>query len=278
MPDYNISSAEEENRRLEQGTEVVRTYMDGKVFLAPVDTTRSGLKVLDSAASNGYWLSQFQAALQDPGSATLIGTDIQDRFPDPPRPGVAMRIQDINAPWPAEWKGTFDFAHQTLVLFQAGPGLREVLTAFAELVKPGGWIELMEPNYTAPEIEIEHGPAHTQFLDMLGELWALRNTQSDFAAGLEAILRDAGFVDVKSVLLPVGFGAAHRDPELREVSVESIMGGAKNMELAGKMIPGGLKCISKEDFDTWPARFEEELRSRGATMPMRVVYGRKPEA
>lgn len=43
------------------------------------------------------------------------------------------------------------------------------------------------------------------------------------------------------------------------------------------VIPGGLKSISKEDFETWPARFEEELRTKGAYFPVRVVYGRKPE-
>lgn len=53
MPAYYVTTPEEENRRLEQGSDVIRSYMDGKVFLAPIDTSRSGLKVLDSAASNG---------------------------------------------------------------------------------------------------------------------------------------------------------------------------------------------------------------------------------
>lgn len=44
------------------------------------------------------------------------------------------------------------------------------------------------------------------------------------------------------------------------------------------VIPGGLKSISKEDFETWIDRFEEELKTEGAYFPMRVVYGRKPEA
>ncbi|OTA82746.1 hypothetical protein M434DRAFT_400918 [Hypoxylon sp. CO27-5] len=273
MPDYYVTTPEEENRRLEQGSDVLRPYMEGNVFLAPIDTLRSGLKVLDSAASNGYWLSTFQASLKDPDSATLIGTDIQDRFPDPPRKGISMHIQDINKPWPESWKGTFDYVHQTLVLFQAGDKKREAVAALGELVKPGGWIELAEPQYERTDGE---GPAFKQFYDMICELWAMRSTKPDFAADIEGLVRDAGFEDVRSVLLRVGMGPKHKGPNLAKASVESTMGGARNITVAGNVIPGGLKSISKEDFDTWPARFEEELRTQGAYFPVRVVYGRKP--
>ncbi|KAI1648353.1 S-adenosyl-L-methionine-dependent methyltransferase [Daldinia loculata] len=276
MPDYFVSSAEAENKRLEQASAVVRAYMDGNAFLAPIDTARGNLKVLDSATNNGFWLSQFQASLKDPNSATLIGTDLQDRFPDPPQSGISFQIQDINEPWPKSWKSTFDYVHQTLVLFQAGPKQREAINSLGELVKPGGWIELMEPQY---EVTNDNkGPAYKQFLDMLGELWDMRGTKSGFAADLEGIVKDAGFVDVKSVLLPIGIGPKHKDQELAGVSVESTVGGGKNITIAGKSIPGGLKSISAEDFETWPARFEEELKTKGAYLPLRVVYGRKPEA
>ncbi|KAI8966100.1 S-adenosyl-L-methionine-dependent methyltransferase [Daldinia sp. FL1419] len=275
MPEYFVDSTEAENRRLEQASAAVRAYMDGNVFLAPIDTTRSNIKVLDSATNNGFWLSQFQASLQDPDSATLVGTDLQDRFPDPPRPGINLQIQDINEPWPESWKSTFDYVHQTLVLFQAGPKKREAISSLGELVKPGGWIELMEPQYEATDES--HGPAYKQFLDMLSELWAMRGTNSSFAAELEDMVKDAGFVDVQSVLLPIGIGPKHKDPKLADISVQSTVGGGKNITIAGKVVPGGLKCISGEDFETWPARFEEELRTQGACMPLRVVFGRKPE-
>ncbi|KAI1479755.1 S-adenosyl-L-methionine-dependent methyltransferase [Daldinia eschscholtzii] len=276
MPDYFVASEEAENKRLEQASAAVRAYMDGNLFLAPIDTTRSNLKVLDSATNNGFWLSQFQETLKDPNSATLIGTDLQDRFPKPPRPGVHLQIQDINEPWPESWKSTFDYVHQTLVLFQAGPKQHEAIHSLGELVKPGGWIELMEPQYDTSSENNE--PAFKQFLDMMSELWAMRGTKSDFAAGLEGMVKDAGFVDVKSVLLPIGIGPKHKNPELADVSVESTVGGGKNITIAGRFIPGGLKSISAEDFETWPARFEEELRTKGAYMPLRVVYGRKPDA
>ncbi|KAI0899479.1 S-adenosyl-L-methionine-dependent methyltransferase [Annulohypoxylon nitens] len=275
MSSYHVDSFAAENKRLEQGTQTIRAYMNGNVFLAPIDTARSNLRVLDSAAGNGYWLSQFQAALKDPASATLIGTDLQDRFPDPPRPGISMHIQDINAPWPEPWKQSFDFVHQTLVLFQAGTKQREAVSALGELVKPGGWIELMEPEYEKGDnVEVAYG----QFHDMMQELWAMRGTKWDFAKGIEGLVKEAGFEEVVSTVLMVGMGPKHRDPEMREVSVQSTVGGARNIVTAGKLIPGGLKSISKEDFETWIDRFEEELKTEGAYFPMRVVYGRKPEA
>lgn len=55
-----------------------------------------------------------------------------------------------------------------------------------------------------------------------------------FAADLEGIVKDAGFVDVKSVLLPIGIGPKHKDPGLAGVSVESTVGGGKNITIAGK--------------------------------------------
>ncbi len=42
-------------------------------------------------------------------------------------------------------------------------------------------------------------------------------------------------------------------------------------------IPGGFKCISSEDLETWPTRLEEELKTEGAVTKMLVVYGRKPD-
>lgn len=58
-----------------------------------------------------------------------------------------MQVQDINKPWPESWNNTFDFVHQTLVLFQAGAKQRDAINSLAKLVKPGGYIELMEPQY-----------------------------------------------------------------------------------------------------------------------------------
>ncbi|KAI1460476.1 S-adenosyl-L-methionine-dependent methyltransferase [Annulohypoxylon moriforme] len=272
---YHVDSFEAENKRLEQGSETLRAYMNGNVFLAPIDTARSNLRVLDSAASNGYWLSQIQAALKDSASATLIGTDLQNRFPDPPRQGISLRIQNINAPWPEEWKGSFDYVHQALVLFQAGTKQREAVAAIGELVKPGGWIELMEPEYEKKDGD---GKAFGEFQDMMAELWGMRGVKSDFAKGVEGLVKQAGFVDVREELLPVGIGPMHKDPKMREVSVESTVGGGRNIVTAEKLIPGGLRSISKEDFKTWPDRFEKELRTEGAIFHMRVVYGRKPEA
>ncbi|KAI1466499.1 uncharacterized protein F4812DRAFT_434316 [Daldinia caldariorum] len=236
MPEYFVASVEAENKRLEQASSVVRAYMDGNLFLAPIDMTRRNLKVLDSATNNGFWLSQFQAYLKDPDSATLVGTDLQDRFPNPPRPGIHLQIQDINKPWPESWKSTFDYVHQALVLFQAGPRQRKAVHSLAELVKPGGWIELMEPQYDTTNED--NGPAFQHFLDMVGELWAMRGTTSDFAADLEGTIKDAGFVDVKSVLLPIGIGPKHKIPELADISVESTVGGGKNISIALRVVYG----------------------------------------
>ncbi|KAG4218473.1 hypothetical protein PC116_g33047, partial [Phytophthora cactorum] len=72
----------------------------------------------------------------------------------------------------------------------------------------------MEPQYDTTSENNE--PAFKQFLDMMSELWAMRGTKSDFAAGLEDMVKNAGFVDVRSVLLPIGIGPKHKNPELAD--------------------------------------------------------------
>lgn len=121
--------------------------------------------------------------------------------------------------------------HQTLVIYQAGPKLRKVLGALTELVKPGGWIELMEPQYGFGD---DGGPAYKQFGAMVNELWDLRGTKSDFASDLEPFLKDAGFVDVKTVVLSVGVGPKAKSPDIADITVQSMIGGGKNIPLAAK--------------------------------------------
>lgn len=276
MPEYVLSSEEEENWRLEALSKIFAVFMDGKKLLAPVDLARSGLKVLDSAASNGYWLTAFRPFLSDPDSCTLIGTDIQDRFPDPQPKGITLQTQDINKPWPAEWKGTFDFVHQTLVLVMAGQKQREAIHALLDLVKPGGWVELIEPENSCAD---DDGPAQQQWVAMLKELFQMQGSDPKFALGIEEHVRAAGFVDVVSKSLPTSTGKKlPADAEMQELSVKANLVSAKGMLKAGKMIPGGFKCISPEDLDTWLDRWEKELRSQGGVYSMRVVYARKPEA
>ena len=45
----------------------------------------------------------------------LVGTDINgDIFPIDPPAGTTYQVQNINKPWPAEWKGTFDLSTNVL--------------------------------------------------------------------------------------------------------------------------------------------------------------------
>ncbi|KAI1871960.1 uncharacterized protein JN550_004163 [Neoarthrinium moseri] len=224
-------TTEEENWRLEQQSKIIRFYQDGKLLLCPFDLSRSNLRILDSASSDGYWLSQLQANLKDPGSCTLIGTDIQDRHLRALPPGISFQIQDILQPWPESWKSSFDLVHQTLVLTVAGPRQREAVNAVLELVKPGGWVELMEPDGEAGD---DDGPAHQQFVAMMNEIGVWLGAPKGFSKDLEGYLLDAGFLDVKTVVLPGGTGPKLPDSGMREASIQSAVISGKNVIATGK--------------------------------------------
>ena len=179
----------------------------------------------------GYQLAQIQATLPNKESATLIGTDIQDRFPKPPPPGIHLQIQDILQPWPEEWKGSFDLVRQHLCLSSAGPRQADVVFRLGELVKPGGWIQLLEPENVIAE---DDGPAHKQWLAMLTELAGLIQIDVHFSTKLESYLKDAGFEDVQSERVETAMGAKVPLEELREGSIKSVLLASKNVFGAGK--------------------------------------------
>lgn len=180
---------------------------------------------------SGYQLAQIQATLTNKDSATLIGTDIQDRFPKPPPPGIQLQIQDMLQPWPEEWKGSFDLVRQHLCLSSAGPRQADVVVRLGELVRPGGWIQLLEPENVIAE---DDGPAHKQWLAMLAELAGLMRIDVHFSTKLESYLADAGFVDVQSERVESCMGAKVPQEELREISIRSVLLASRNAIGAGK--------------------------------------------
>ena len=179
----------------------------------------------------------------------------------------------------------------------AGPRQAEVVARLGELVKPGGWIQLLEPENVVAE---DDGPAHKQWLAMIAELANLMGYDLHFSTKLEEYLRDAGFEQVQSERVETSMGAKIPQEELREGNVKSVLMASKNVFGAGKselfqirtgsltwlrlsvlltsvlVIPGGFKCMTAEELDSWPARWEEELKTKGGHFPMRVAWAKKP--
>jgi SAM-dependent methyltransferase len=201
---------EKDAERLANQHEVIKEAMGGLV-LAPLDLTTSRLRILDSGTTDGTWIQDL-AETCAPVSHEIYGTDIDpSHFPANAPEGTKYVIQDINKPWPEQWKDYFDLVHQRLVLVGAGPKQQEALESLANLVKPGGWIQLVEAtNEPGPDC----GPRVRDSIELMRSVFNVMGAKVDLTQRLPEWLEAAGFVDVQKRDVVVKFGALNPDPDL----------------------------------------------------------------
>ncbi|KAK8119956.1 uncharacterized protein PG998_004582 [Apiospora kogelbergensis] len=164
----------------------------GGLIVCPVDLDRPGMRVLDSGTGDGYWLQDLLGTYPRLVDGTLVGTDVTAaKFPKhgAPQP-ISLQIQSITQPWPSEWKHSFDLVHQRLVLGACGsfPHATAVRN-LAELVKPGGWIQLIEPDQTCG---IQDGPAMRDFIKLVTWVFERMGGHARYAYDVKRWLLDAG--------------------------------------------------------------------------------------
>jgi hypothetical protein len=86
--------------------------------------------------------------------AALVATDVVPAyFPKPETlgQGIEFRVNSITAPWPDVDKNSFDLVHHRLGLFATGAELEAAVAGLIDLVKPGGWIQMVDDDLTGPE-------------------------------------------------------------------------------------------------------------------------------
>ncbi|KAJ5158332.1 uncharacterized protein N7500_007983 [Penicillium coprophilum] len=263
--EFDVSS---ENERLAGQHQALKLGM-GKLVLAPMDLSREGLKILDA----GYWLQELGPSLLHHPTCELIGTDITgERFPDKPE-GMKLLVQNSVGPFPDSWAQTFDLVHQRFTL-SGIPNYKDCVSALLSLVKPGGWIQLVEPEDMSSE---PNGPQVKLFADLV-KMFAL-NSGSDLGfqnGGLESALREAGFIRVGNMVAPVCFGAECPDPSLREQSMKAYCHTASQFMDSYKRHRKDDDGLTPAEIDSYVPRLADELRDRGGYAAVRVVWAQRP--
>lgn len=132
--------------RLHNQHKLVKSAFGG-LILCPVDLSSPNVRILDSATADGYFLYDLRSQLVHPNAAELIGTDIAD-YPDMlglPK-NITLYKQNIFEDWPEDWEGTFDFVHQRACMANAPTfdGGVKVMERLIKLLKPGGWIQIVD--------------------------------------------------------------------------------------------------------------------------------------
>jgi hypothetical protein len=179
----------------------------------------------------GTWIRDL-AASTAPVEHQFVGTDVDaSNFPASPPSGQTYQAQDINKPWPEEWKESFDLVHQRLVIVGAGPAQQQALGSLAALVKPGGWIQLIEATNELPE---GTGPAFRNFIAVMKGVFTAFGSSLHPGNELSGWLQAAGFESVEDRVINTKLGATNPDPRLAKQGVYSTTVAARGLATFGK--------------------------------------------
>jgi hypothetical protein len=230
----------------------------------------------------GTWIRDLISTLPSTTASkhTFIGTDINPKdFPSSPPPNTAYVIQDILSPYPPTWHSSFSFIHQRLVLPGAGTNQKLALQSLTELVKPSGWIQLIEAeNIPHPD----DGPHMHDFITFKRAVFTGMGANLKLTSDIPEWLGEvSGFhkEEVQSELVWMKLGAANRSEELGKRGVystgklvEALVPFAKGL---GTFDEKKVFGESGSTLDGFAEDLRGELRSRGGHLPLRVLWAQR---
>lgn len=219
----------------------------------------------------GIWLRDVRQAA-GVGSNTWVGTDIEDSyFPTENPTDTSYYHQSMTEAWPKSWHGTFDLVHSRMALPGVGHNpLGEAVKNLVGLVKPGGWIQLVEMEWQS----WEGGPVLGEFQAALKQLFGMiTNGQGvDMRERLATQLEEAGLVEVQYKIVKVPVGAKAKD-EVRELSLQSMFATAS---FATATLQKVAPDMVDEKLKTMPNRLREELQGAGGGYNVFALWAQKP--
>jgi len=247
----------------------------GGLVLCPLDTHRSGLRILDSGTADGYFLLDLYSELEHAESATMIGTDIST-YPgllDLPS-NVKLLKQDILSPWPEDWKGTFDFVHQRHTMASAGSFEQaiKVTRSLFELLKPGGWLQLVDGELPSTAIETDDAPS-TKLFKCIGQMMQRIGLDPSLGSQLPAIMQKAtGLVEVDH---SIGVSRIGRNaPEhLVEIGYAQLCGLRSSVSASLSKLPS--PPLSSASFNDVVDLATDEAREKGIEMRWYAAWGQR---
>lgn len=217
-------------------------------------------------------------------------------FPPTAPPHTTFGIHDIAEPWPAELQGTCDLVHQRFTI----PGgtkkgmAREIVGHLCRLVKPGGWIQLVEMDMTGTV----HGPAMHDAWAATGAFLTAAGAGTDYAKSMAGWLKEEGFDNVGDHRVDLDVGARYPDAEwgvrAADILVQAftgVVGACKSSKLNSLFYPAAVADLRSLRFllvmkldvpdsvlKDLPELARKEMIERGGTYPLVFATGQKPAA
>lgn len=245
-----------------------------KPLFAPIDLARGGFEILDQATGTGIFMRDMRDTTNG-ASNTWVGTDIEDDWFPPNEKDMTFHHQSMTEPWPKEWEGRFDLVHSRMALPGVGTNpLDEAVRNLIALVKPGGWIQLVEMEW-CEEMMKSGGPWTQKFTQAIKELFSMVSSGQgvDLREKLTPMLEAAGLVNIDYKILVTPFGALANE-KIRPTSEASLFATSMGVSMTTKMLPP--LSISREDLDAMPPKMLEEVKQAGWKMTHFALWGQKP--
>lgn len=268
---------------------------------APLDLSKGGYRILDQATGSGKPTIPFlshdphfvvfnflQCAIADNVVAGIwirdareaagadnewVGTDIEAQwFPKEMPADTTYQRQSMTEPWPQEWIESFDLVHSRMALPGVGvTPLENAVKNLIGLVKPGGWIQLVEMEWN----DWKMGPEGTILRNAIKELFTTVSAGQgvDLREKLIPMFKEAGLENIDYTIIKTPFGA-HASDKIRSASEASLFATAMGVSMTTKMLPP--ISIPREQLDAMPQKALDEAKKEGWECQQFVLWAQKP--
>ncbi|ORX98955.1 hypothetical protein BCR34DRAFT_495689 [Clohesyomyces aquaticus] len=271
-----------EIERLRTQHKLILSSTGNTLITAPISNKKA--RVLHSGAADGTWLLDVER-LYAQHEWSLHGIDIGSAL-FPPKSGryAALDLHELDARSPApsslQWEGTFDLIHQRLLIWGIQKReWRKVLTNHLSLLKPGGWIELVEGQWIDRD-----EPFDAAWYPNLARQTKLQKWSTDtfgmdiwIADKLEDELKEIGYENVKKTQHELGYGAKAKTMEWKIASTSLWVDTFRSF--SERWPEGGIPEVAetREHFHQFLDALKNEISEVGYAPKLNYIVGQKPE-
>ncbi|KAJ8663281.1 hypothetical protein O0I10_000519 [Lichtheimia ornata] len=199
---YVLPSDEEESKRVSKQHLLLKAGFGGN-YDAPVrEALEKGIFVLDAGCGPAAWTAEMA---KDYPNSTFHGVDIAPRCLTTPPSNCHFHTKNLveEKPFP---DNHLDYIHQRLLVL----GLLEanwdkVIAQHMKMLKPGGWIELVEVTFRVLE---NGGPKATKLMHAVEKVGGDKGLNMEIPFQLEERLKKAGAVNIslRMATTPINHG------------------------------------------------------------------------
>jgi hypothetical protein len=179
----------------------------------------------------GHWLKALSDKCPNPSANTFVGTDLNPKFFPKEHPAhFQFHTHNMVEPWPEKDHNRYDIVHQRLSLPGAARSMPQAVKNLFDLVKPGGYIQLVEAEQIGPD----SGPVFAEFLELVRLVFDTTGAGWKYAGELRKWVEEAGAIDIHEVSVDMAFGAAHKDEVLAEKGATCTAGAIAGLVMHAK--------------------------------------------